>query len=90
MASITTTVTAAASRSRRRRTISFVVDPYVVTVLLDVPARAPGIRMQTFASRLETSIPAARSCTMSIIYSSHPVQRHHRLAVPGAAGRAGK
>jgi hypothetical protein len=39
---------------------------------------------------LEISIPAARSCTMSIIYSSHPVQQHHRLVVPGAAGRAGR
>jgi hypothetical protein len=62
----------------------------VATVLLDVPARVPGIRMQTFASRLEISIPAARSCTMSIVGSSNPVQQHHRLAVSGTAGRAGK
>jgi hypothetical protein len=31
-----------------------------------VPARCLGSRRQTFASRLEMSIPAARSCTISM------------------------
>jgi hypothetical protein len=43
-----------------------VVAPQVVTVEVKVPARCPGNRRQTFASRLEMSKPAARSCTISM------------------------
>jgi hypothetical protein len=54
------------SRSAR---IWFVVAPQVVTFVVNVPARFPGARMATFASRLEISIPAALSWIRSMATS---------------------
>ncbi len=43
------------------------VEPQVVTVLVDDPARLPGTRTQTFASFLLTSSAAHRACTISML-----------------------
>ena len=62
---MTTQETSATSRCSRRATICPVIDDHVVTTVL-IPARPPPTtRTATFASRLETSIPAHRRCTTS-------------------------
>ena len=60
MASITTSDTCSATRCSRNAKIWFVVAAQVRTVSTVFRRPEPVIRMQTFASRFDTSIPAQR------------------------------
>src|SRR5437899_10446805 len=59
-------VTRSATRWWRRARTWVLVDPHVVTVSVVLPRPAPATRTQTFASFLEMSRPAHRTCTTSI------------------------
>src|SRR5450755_2541355 len=65
-----TTVTCWAARWSRNARIWLVIDPHVVTVDEVFRPLPPWMRMQTFASRLETSMPAHRGCTTSMTRTS--------------------
>ncbi len=59
-------MTFASIRCSRNASTWLVTDPHVVTVSVALRRPDPGTRTQTFASRLEMSIPAHRGCTTSI------------------------
>src|SRR4029453_8377880 len=61
-----------ASRCSRRRRSAFVFEAQVWTACTVLRRPRPATRTHTFASRLDTSIPAHRSWTISMINSLHP------------------
>src|SRR6478736_2413405 len=87
-----TTVTCWAARWSRNARIWLVIDPQVVTVDEVFRPLPPWMRMQTFASRLETSMPAHRGCTTSMTHLTfhrptgvHRIELVDRVRVPGRA-----